>query len=197
MQITVKIKYHHTIIFIGDSITDCGRRTNGWSQGNGYVKLFYDMLTIRDTEKQLNIINKEISENAVTDLQACWTDDVIIHKPEWLTINIGNDLLKTTRQNQDHVPTELFRNVYNDILSNAKSKLPETDILFIEPIYISVEINKQSFRKSVLDLLQEYIGIVREISKIYKTRLVRTHEIFQKLLKHHDADIFCPEPVHP
>jgi len=31
----------------------------------------------------------------------------------------------------------------------------------------------------------------------YKTRLVKTHELFQELLKYHEPDIFCPEPVHP
>ncbi len=30
-----------------------------------------------------------------------------------------------------------------------------------------------------------------------KTLEVKTHKIFQDLLKTHDPDTFCPEPVHP
>jgi hypothetical protein len=106
-------------------------------------------------------------------------------------------LHRTLRQGSDAIPPEMFRKSYNNILSRTKSALPKCEILLIEPFYISIENKNESFRKSVLDLLPEYIDIVREMSKKYKTRLVKTHEIFQKLLKHHDADTFCPEPVHP
>lgn len=195
---TLKIKDGQTILFIGDSITDCGRRAAERPLGNGYVKLFYDMITIREPEKKINIINKGIGGDTVTGLQTRWTDDVLVHKPEWLSIKIGiNDLHRTLRQGSDAIPPEMFRKSYNYILSRTKSALPKCEILLIEPFYISIENKNESFRKSVLDLLPEYIDIVREMSKKYKTRLVKTHEMFQKLLKHHDADTFCPEPVHP
>ena len=35
------------------------------------------------------------------------------------------------------------------------------------------------------------------MAKKYKARLVRTHEMFQKHLKHTAPGFFCPEPVHP
>lgn len=194
----IKIKNGQTVLFIGDSITDCGRRAAERPLGNGYVKLFHDMLTTREPEKKVNIINKGIGGDTVTGLQTRWTDDVLAHKPEWISIKIGiNDLHRTLRQNADAIPPEVFRNAYSDILSRTKSALPKCEILLIEPFYISVEKNAHSFRKSVLDLLPEYIAVVREMSKKYKTRLVKTHEMFQKLLKHYDADTFCPEPVHP
>ncbi len=197
---TLKIKDGQTILFIGDSITDCGRRAAERPLGNGYVKLFYDMLTIREPEKKVNIINKGISGDTVTGLQARWTDDVLVHKPEWLSIKIGiNDLHINLRQGGggDTISPQVFHNTYNDILSRIKSALPKCEILLIEPFYISIEENRESFRKSVLDLIPEYIEVVREMSKKYKTRLVKTHEMFQTFLKHHDADTFCPEPVHP
>lgn len=195
---TLKIKDGQTIIFIGNSITDCGRRETERPIGNGYVKLFYDMLTTRETEKNVNIINKGICGDNVLGLQARWTDDVLIHNPEWLSIEIGvNDLLSALNQHLDAIPPKVFRNTYNNILSRTKSALPKCEILLIEPFYISVEANKESFRKSVLDLIPEYIEVVREMSKKYKTRLVRTHEMFQNFLKYHEADTFCAEPIHP
>ena len=62
---------------------------------------------------------------------------------------------------------------------------------------MSIEKSKNSFRKEVLDIIGTYIRTVHKMSRKYKTRLVRTHDIFQKLLKYNDADMFCPEPVHP
>jgi len=37
-----------TFLFIGDSITDCGRRGVNKPLGDGYVKFFHDLLLIRD-----------------------------------------------------------------------------------------------------------------------------------------------------
>jgi len=195
---TLKIKNGQIVLFIGDSITDCGRRTTERPFGNGYVKLFHDMLTIREPEKKVKIINKGISGDTVASLQARWTDDVLFHKPDWLSIKIGiNDLHRTLRQNENPVPPDIFEEVYDEILARTKSELPECNILLIEPFYISLEKNDHSFRKSVLEILPEYIATVRKMSKKHKTRLLKMHEIFQAFLKHHDADSFCPEPVHP
>jgi len=194
----LKIKDGQTILFIGDSITDCGRRGAERPLGNGYVKLFSDMLTIREPQRKVHIINKGISGDDVTELQSRWTDDVLVHNPEWLAIKIGiNDVHKTLRQNDAPIPPTVFRNAYNHILSRTKTALPKCEMLLIEPFYISVDEDKESFRKSVLDAIPEYIEVVREMSKKYKTRLVKTHEMFQALLKYHDSDVFCPEPVHP
>jgi hypothetical protein len=35
------------------------------------------------------------------------------------------------------------------------------------------------------------------MSKKYKTKIVHTHDMFQRQLKYRDSDAFCPEPVHP
>jgi len=194
----LKIKDRQTILFIGDSITDCGRRTTEKPLGNGYVKLFHDMLTIREPEKKINIINKGISGDNIVGLQSRWTDDVLIHRPEWISIKIGiNDLHTVLWKNEKAISPEVFNKTYNDILFRTKVVLPKCEILLIEPFYISVEDNKESFRKSVLDLIPEYIKIVREMSKKYKTRLVKTHEMFKMFLKYHEAETLCPEPVHP
>ena len=195
---TTKIKDGQTILFIGDSITDCGRRAVEKPLGNGYVRLFYDMLTIKEPEKKVNIINKGVSGDTVKGLQSRWTDDVLIHKPEWLSIEIGiNDLDSHRTLKQDNISAKVFHDVYNDILSRTKSELPQCKILLLEPFYISIEKNVASVRKSVLDLIPEYIAVVHDISETYKTRLLKTHKMFQALLQYHSSDTFCPEPVHP
>jgi len=195
---TTKLKSGETILFIGDSITDCGRRGEFAPLGCGYVKMFTDMLTIREPAKKIKVINKGIGGNVVTQLQDRWTDDAMRHRPDWLSIKVGiNDLHRTLRQSPEAVPPELYEETYDEILARTKKKLPRCKLLLIDPFYISNEGSAHSFRRSVMKLLPKYLAAVRRMAKKYRTRRVRTHEMFQKLLKHHDVDTFCPEPVHP
>jgi lysophospholipase L1-like esterase len=194
----VKIKSGETLLFIGDSITDMGRRGGDRPLGSGYVKLFADMVTLREPGKRIHIINKGISGDRVTGLRDRWADDVLRHKPDWLSVKIGiNDLHCCLRQIPEAVPPALYREAYDDILGRTRRALPKCRMLLIAPFYISTEADPKSFRRAVLDLLPEYLAVVRDMSRRYGTRLVRTHEVFQALLKHDDPDTFCPEPVHP
>jgi len=195
---TTKLKSGETILFIGDSITDCGRRNQFAPLGNGYVKMFADLLTIRESAKRITVINKGISGNVVTQLRDRWTDDMMRHKPDWLSVKIGiNDVHRTLFGNPEPVPPELYAATYDDILARTVKRLPKCRILLIDPFYISNETVPGTRRHVVLEMLPKYIATVHKLAKRYKTRLVKTHDMFQKLLKHHDADTFCPEPVHP
>ena len=194
----LKIRSGETILFIGDSITDCGRRAAERPLGAGYVKMFADMVAIREPARKIAIINKGIGGDVVTGLRNRWQDDVLRHKPDWVSIKIGiNDLHRALRQSPEAVPPDLYQEAYDDILSRTKAKLPRCRMLLIDPFYISTERSEQSFRRHVLDLIPTYISIVHDMSRKYKTRLVKTHDVFQKLLKYHEPDVFCPEPVHP
>jgi len=195
---SVKIKSGETILFIGDSITDCRRRAAERPLGIGYVKLFNDMLTIREPQKKITVVNKGISGDVVIGLRARWHDDVLRHKPDWLSVKIGiNDLHRVLRASPEPVPPELYAEAYDDILSRTKKHLPKCKILLIDPFYISTETSKTSIRSEVLALIPKYLRVVHAMSRKYNTRLVKTHDVFQKLLKYHDPGIFCPEPVHP
>jgi lysophospholipase L1-like esterase len=118
---TTKLKSGEKVLFIGDSITDCGRRNNGGTLGDGYVRWFDVLLTLREPHKQVAILNKGISGDRVTGLQQRWADDV----------------------------------------------------------------------------LPAYIKVVHHLSRRYRTRLIETHAVYQRLLKYRAADTFCGEPVHP
>ena len=195
----IKVGNGQTILFIGDSITDCGRRAAERPLGNGYVKLFSDMVTIREPAKRITVINKGIGGDVVPELRDRWGDDVLRHRPDWLSVKIGiNDLRRTLlRGGPAAVPPELCREAYDDILGQTRKKLPACRMLLIEPFYIRTAKSKTSFHRDALEFLPEYLGIVREMSRKYRTRRVRTHEMFQKLLRYHEAGTFCGEPVHP
>jgi len=196
--VALKIKNGETILFIGDSITDCGRRADQAPLGAGYVKFFADLAMMREPAKKFRIINKGIGGDVVVGLQGRWQDDVMRHKPDWLSIKIGiNDLHRTLHQSPDAVPPELYREAYDDILERTRQALPACKILLIDPFYLSTDKSPMSWRRQVLDLMPSYLNTVHAMSRKYGTRLVETHKIFQRLLQHREPDDFCPEPVHP
>ena len=51
MEKNLLFKNGQTIVFIGDSITDAGRRDQFFPYGNGYMKMAIDLLTARYPEK--------------------------------------------------------------------------------------------------------------------------------------------------
>ena len=50
-----------TVLFIGDSITDCDRRSTGAPLGSGYVGLFAEWTTARFPTRQIRYMNEGIS----------------------------------------------------------------------------------------------------------------------------------------
>lgn len=191
------VKDGETLLMIGDSITDCGRRGDAYPLGAGYVKFLTELVTARYPDRDIRWINKGIGGNKVTDLKERWRDDVLYHKPDKLTVKIGiNDLHSHLRDPQNGVGPDLFEATYDEILDVTRQELG-CPVVLISPFYISTDRSGATQRSRVLDLLTEYISIVERMSEKYDAPLVRFHDMFQEQLKYRDADTFCPEPVHP
>ncbi|MFH1475927.1 MAG: SGNH/GDSL hydrolase family protein [Verrucomicrobiota bacterium] len=195
---STQIRNGEKIVFIGDSITDCGRRDAQRPLGAGYVKLFADLMIIRESAKRIGIINKGISGDNVVGLRNRWTDDVLRNRPDWLSIKIGiNDLHSYLFAGSKELSPKAYEAAYREILERTRAALPKCRILLIDPFYISRDTAPNSQRKQVLDLIPEYLAVVERLSRAFKTRHIKTHELFGRLLKYYEPDVFCAEPVHP
>ena len=185
------------VLFIGDSITDCGRRDAAAPLGDGYVSLLRDLVIAGWPDRKLMWINKGIGGNKVTDLRDRWEDDVIREAPDFLSVKIGiNDLHTYLGDKQSGISPKRFRDAYDEILTRATTKI-KPQLMLITPFYISTDRSGQSFRSIVLDLLPEYISIVESMAQKFGARLVRLQPMFERQLQHRPAETFCPEPVHP
>ena len=191
------IKPKQTVVFIGDSITDCGRRGDRAPLGDGYVKLANDLITARYPAHRLNI-NTGIGGNTVRDLAGRWHDDVVRHKPDVLSIKIGiNDLFSWLNKDPDRsVSPQEFTEIYDRVLDRTRRQT-KAGVVLVDPFFISTERDRSTHRGKVLEHLPAYIRTVHAMAKKSRARLVRTHEQFQALLKNYPPDHFCPEPVHP
>ena len=186
-----------TMLFIGDSITDCGRRAAEAPLGNGYVRVFTEIATAQFPERKIAYINRGIGGNRVTHLHDRWREDVIDHAPDKLSIKIGiNDLHSVLREAEDAVPPARFEELYDAILDTTQREIG-CPIVLITPFYISTDTSGETFQSEVMALIPEYIGIVEKMSEKYGTKLLRLHDLFQAHLKYRGSETFCPEPVHP
>jgi lysophospholipase L1-like esterase len=185
------------LLFIGDSITDCGRRDAAAPLGDGYVRMTCEMIVAGWPERAISFINKGIGGHKVTDLAARWHDDVIYHQPDRLTVMIGiNDLHSFLGGAPDGVSPERFAEAYAQILERTAAQVG-CPVILMSPFYISQDPAAGSFRAKVLEVMPQYLEIVERLSRRFGARLVPLHDIFQRQLKWRDAETFCPEPVHP
>ena len=185
------------MLFIGDSITDCGRRDRAVPLGDGYVSMFTELVTARYPERNIRWTNMGIGGNRTTHLKERWQSDVIDQGPDRLSIKIGiNDLSSYLRGDPDGVPLDQYRRNFHEILTSTRGSLGEIPILLITPFYISTNMDDE-VEGTVLRMLPEYIDTVEEMSVKYGTLLLNLHDVFQEQLKYRAPGTFCPEPVHP
>ena len=185
------------VVFIGDSITDCGRRDIAPPLGNGYVKFVSDLIAIRYPSLSLTTVNKGISGNTVADLRERWHDDVLTLKPAWVSVLIGiNDVHRTLRNEPTAVPPERYEQLYRECLTLTKERT-SAQLVLMEPFYISTDTETNSWRTEVLRALNDYRQIVRKLASEFDAVFVPLHDLFQEQLRYRAADMFCPEPVHP
>ena len=193
----VCIQNGQTILFIGDSITDCGRRGDAAPLGNGYVRLFSELMTAHYPERDISHVNTGIGGNRITNLKARWEEDALAHNPDWLSIKIGiNDLHSHLRKDPGGVSPELYAEIYDYLLQEAAERL-DCQLVLIEPFYMSRGASGDPFQNQVLEVLPQYLETVHRMSEKYGTKLVRTHDMFQRQLQYRESSTFCQEPVHP
>ena len=186
-----------TVVFIGDSITDTGRRGPEFPYGHGYVRKIIDLITAKYPERAITFYNRGISGNVIADLHERWADDAINLKPDWLSVLVGiNDLHRRFKDDKVESFPPTYRKLYTECLERAVEQT-NARLVLMDPFYISVESSATSARRQVLDLLPKYIRVVHEMAREFGAINVPLHDIFQQQLRHRPADVFCPEPVHP
>ena len=99
----INIHPGYKILFTGDSITDCGSSLSEDINflGHGYPIFIASLLGISHPELELTFVNTGVSGNRIGDLAERWERDVLNHKPQILSVQIGiNDV--ATRYDSSH-----------------------------------------------------------------------------------------------
>lgn len=181
-----------TILFQGDSITDCGR---GDGMGKGYPLLVSASLGF-DFPNEYNFINRGISGNRVVDVYARIKADIINLKPDVMSILIGiNDVWhEFTRENG--VDAEKFYKIYSMLIEEVKEALPNIKIFILEPFVLPGESNAEKYdewRPEVRKRAEK----ARLIAEKYGLPFVTLQDKFDDACKTAPADYWLIDGVHP
>jgi len=192
----MKIEAGSTLLMIGDSITDVGRERplgERWGLGNGYVSQVNALINSRYPANPVRVLNTGVSGDRVTDLEARWDDDVVAHKPDWLSIMIGiNDVWRQFDSPllEEQVDIYSYEQILEQLIKQVQPKLK--GVVLMTPFYL--EANKNDPMRKMMD---EYSMVVKVLAMKYNAVFVDTQAAFDKYLSSQPTQTLCGDRVHP
>lgn len=122
-----------TILFQGDSITDCGRsRENDVAFGTGYPLLVKAQLGY-EQPNNFRFYNRGISGNRIVDVYARIKMDIINLKPDYMSLLIGVNDVWHEFGRHNGVAAEKFEKIYCMLIEEIREALPDIRIMIMEP----------------------------------------------------------------
>ncbi|MEG0691461.1 MAG: SGNH/GDSL hydrolase family protein [Oscillospiraceae bacterium] len=186
------------VVFIGDSVTDCGRSSDGEGMfgdiGKGYVGYISGLMESIYPQQRIRIINKGTGGNRITHLKERWQQDVIDLNPDWVCVMIGiNDVWRNFDLpliTELHVSLEEYTTILEELV---KTTLPKVKgMILMTPYYM--EPNKEEPLRKAMD---SYGKAVKTISEKYKTLYIDTQAAFDQLFAHLHPTAISWDRIHP
>lgn len=172
-----------TIVFVGDSVTDCDRRNDPSGLGHGYVRL------IADRYPHLKFANRGIGGNRVRDLHARWNEDVLAEEPTLVSILVGVNDTWLRYLDDDPTSVEAFAEDYRSLLAPLVER--GARIVLVEPFLLPIDDLQRSWRAE--DLVAK-IATVRELAEEFGATLVPADGALNTA---GEPSELAPDGVHP
>lgn len=185
------LKKGMTILFQGDSITDCGRRNDSCGIGHGYVHMVSAWLWARYPELDLKIENRGIAGDRVKDLAARWENDCLAIKPDLLSVMVGINEGLRRYDRGDPTPVETYTETYRSILQQARETC-DPMIALCEPSFLD-----HPARGPVREDLNPKIEAVRGLAREFGAIHVPLDGVFAAASARRERDYWLPDGVHP
>jgi len=187
------------LLFVGDSITDCGRSRpigNGGTEGalgSGYVSLVHAALTAAYPALAIETMNTGVSGDTVRDLAARWDTDVSSLHPDWLSVMIGiNDVW---RQFDGLWAKEQFisQDEYKDTLQRlvASIRRQVRGLVLMSPYYL--ETSRTDAMRRMMDA---YGAVAAKTARLHDAIFVDTQAVFDGLMQHIPPQQLAADRVH-
>ncbi len=179
------IQPNSRLLFIGDSITDCGRKrpigSGGFDQalGNGYVSLVDAALAAVYPDFAISTINMGINGDTVHDLKYRWTKDVLDLKPDWLSILVGiNDVwqhINQLWQSEGQDPVDRFSETLDELVGQVRPAVH--GLILMTPYFL--EPDPLEPMRAMMDQFGESVG---EVAARHEAVLVDSQADFNPVI---------------
>ena len=209
-----------TILFQGDSITDCGRireeRGNNvigyalkiWDKcrkatdfGDGYPAMVKAELQ-NTAPGQYNFYNRGVGGDRILEVYARIVKDIINLKPDYMSLLIGvNDVWQGIDW-KNATGVARYEKVYDIFLTELKEELPDLKIIIFEPFVLEGTATSNNekqpdkyriFRSGV----EEMAAIAKKLAEKHGIKFVELQSMFDKAAETIPAKDLLADGVHP
>ncbi|MCK2218586.1 SGNH/GDSL hydrolase family protein [Actinomadura sp. ATCC 31491] len=202
---TITLRPGSTVMFTGDSVTDCGRRGSEDGLGSGYPLRVAGEWGLRHPDRPVTWLNTGVAGDKVRDLEARWQADVLDARPDVVSILVGgNDVAWHSYDPDGHViPAEEFAAGYDRLLAPLAAAGVELILVepFLLPIRGLVEVGDvhlgEDVRREWRADLDPKIQVVRELAGAYGARLLAADGMFAALAATTGPEYWAADGVHP
>lgn len=194
------IKDQETILFQGDSITDCQRNRetaatpNDLSAlGRGYAMMASAQILSARSGAGLKFFNRGISGNRVLDLAARIKSDLINLAPDVVSILIGVNDTWHEQNSQNGVAVPKYERVYRELLTEVREALPRVRFVLCEPFVLKCGVVTDEWIAEIEQRRAVVAGLARE----FETTFVPFQSIFDECVLLAPPSFWAADGVHP
>lgn len=188
------------VLFQGDSITDVGRdrahddANDQRGLGGGYPLLCAAAMRDLDAARDLQVFNRGVSGNTVTDLQARWDHDTLALRPDVLSILIGvNDIWHTLGKTPAAEVVSGYESGYTALLGDTRRALPNVQLVVLEPFVL----HTGAVTDAWFPEFDQLRSACRRVADHAGARFVALHEMFQRRAAKTSPAYWASDGVHP
>jgi lysophospholipase L1-like esterase len=190
---TIHLEPGSTVMFTGDSITDCQHLEIEQPLGWGYPLRVAGEWGFRRPDRPVTWLNTGIAGNKVMDLETRWQQDVLDARPDGVSVLVGiNDVGWHTYAPDGYViPVDDYTAGYDRLLTPLAEA--GTQLVLIEPFLLPLSDDQRKQRED----LDPKIQAVRELARKFGAHLLAADGLFAQLAATTGPEYWAADGVHP
>jgi len=190
---TIHLEPGSTVMFTGDSITDCQHLEIEQPLGWGYPLRVAGEWGFRHPDRPVSWLNTGIAGNKVMDLETRWQRDVLDARPDVVSVLVGiNDVGWHTYAEDGYViPVDDYTAGYDRLLTPLAEA--GTQLVLIEPFLLPLSDDQRKQRED----LDPKIQAVRELARKFGAHLLAADGLFAQLAATTGPEYWAADGVHP
>lgn len=195
-----------TILFQGDSITDCTRSrdenaSRAYRLSHGYAGMVAGELELSHPNEYL-CYNRGVSGNRIVDIYARINIDIINLKPDVMSILCGINDVWHEISRFNGVNTPKFERIYGMLIEEVREALPDCKIMILEPFVLpgtaTCDTEEKPNRLAEFRTgRQEKAEAARRVAQKYGLTFVPLQAEFERMAQIMPADMLLSDGVHP
>lgn len=194
----MEIQKGQVFLLTGDSVTDCGRAhpvgEGSGNLGDGYVRDVHALLDSGYPENQIRVLNTGISGNTSRDLRIRFQQDVLDHRPDWVSVMIGINDIWRQFDRPLHPAEHVLLSEYAENVEWMAGKASERGIrlCLVSPCYM-----EQNHADGMRKMTDGYNALLREIAQKHGALYIDAQAEMDAYFRYYPPISMSWDRVHP